>query len=57
MDDLIKIFKNPSTEYRSAPFWSWNGDLEAEELKNQVNDMKQHGMGGFFMHSRGRSGN
>lgn len=52
MDDLIEKFKNPSKEFRSIPFWSWNDDLSCEELKRQVHDMERHGMGGFFMHSR-----
>ncbi|MFW5961635.1 MAG: hypothetical protein ACOCRV_01380, partial [bacterium] len=52
MNNLKRKFKKPAPEYRSAPFWSWNSDLSAEELKRQVNDMKNHGMGGFFMHSR-----
>lgn len=47
-----KIFKNPSATFRPAPFWSWNGDLQKKELKRQVNEMKEKGWGGFFMHSR-----
>ena len=45
-------FENPGSEWRGAPFWSWNGRLDPEELRRQVRDMKEHGMGGFFMHSR-----
>ncbi len=52
MSDLKSRFKNPSTWYRGAPFWSWNDRLEVEELVRQVHDMEAHGMGGFFMHSR-----
>lgn len=52
MDNLIEKFKNPTTDNRSAPFWSWNDDLDPQELKRQVRDMKAHGIGGFFMHSR-----
>lgn len=55
MTDLKKLrdkFKNPPTEFRSAPFWSWNDNLSEEELARQVKDMKDKGMGGFFMHSR-----
>jgi len=32
--------------------WSWNGDLEEDELIRQVHVMKEMGMGGFFVHSR-----
>ena len=52
MDRLRQEFKDPPLSLRGAPFWSWNDKLEAEELARQVRDMKAHGMGGFFMHSR-----
>lgn len=52
MDKLRKTFANPPASLRGAPFWSWNDKLEPAELKRQIRDMKAHGMGGFFMHSR-----
>lgn len=53
MTDAIKNeFKNPSSEYRSAPFWSWNGDMKADELARQLEDFKAHGIGGGFAHPR-----
>ena len=39
-------------QYRAAPFWSWNDDLEPEELRRQIRDMKERGVGGYFMHAR-----
>jgi len=45
-------FINPGIEYRSAPFWSWNDNLETEELNRQLDLMKEGGFGGSFMHSR-----
>ena len=51
-DRLKKEFVNPGKDYRSAPFWSWNSLMEPDEVRRQVRDMKAHGMGGFFMHSR-----
>ncbi len=39
-------------EFRAAPFWSWNDDLEPEEVRRQVREMKRGGLGGHFMHSR-----
>ncbi|TDG00211.1 glycosyl hydrolase [Paenibacillus piri] len=45
-------FEQPPAEYRSVPFWAWNDDLDRDELLRQIEDMKRHGMGGFFMHSR-----
>ncbi|HEY9076570.1 MAG TPA: glycosyl hydrolase [Anaerolineaceae bacterium] len=52
MDNLRNEFINPPLPLRGAPFWSWNDRLEVPELVRQVQDMKAHGMGGFFMHSR-----
>lgn len=49
---LEKNFENPSKEWRAKPFWSWNGELEKEELNRQVRVMKEMGFGGYFMHSR-----
>ena len=39
-------------EYRSAPFWAFNGRLQEKELRYQIGEMKKEGMGGFFIHSR-----
>ena len=52
LDDLKEQFKNPGKDYRSVPFWSWNDRLSIKELVSQVRDMKEKGIGGFFMHSR-----
>jgi len=52
MADLRKQFQSPPLDLRGAPFWSWNDRLEPLELARQARDMKAHGMGGFFMHSR-----
>jgi hypothetical protein len=32
----VENFKNPSSEYRAAPFWAWNNKLNAEELVWQI---------------------
>lgn len=52
IDKIATEFKNPPNEYRGKPFWSWNGDLDKEELIRQLHILKGMGMGGFFMHSR-----
>ena len=51
-DALKQQFRNPGTEWRGAPFWSWNDDLDPEELRWQVREMRRGGLGGFFMHNR-----
>ena len=38
--------------YKSVPFWSWNDDLNEEELRKQIRWMHDKGLGGFFMHAR-----
>ncbi|WP_409340445.1 glycosyl hydrolase [Paenibacillus sp. MBLB4367] len=52
MSALNERFRNPGAEYRSSPFWAWNGRLDSAELIRQAREMKAQGMGGFFMHSR-----
>ncbi len=47
-----KQFKNPSREYSVAPFWFLNGDLEENELKRQLFEMKQKGVDEVILHSR-----
>lgn len=44
--------QNDFQHYRSIPFWSWNNKLEPEELKKQIREMKEVGLGGFIMHAR-----
>ena len=41
------------SKYRPVPFWSWNDDLQVDELIRQIRWMKENGIGGFFMHARG----
>lgn len=53
MMDMESQLKNPAREYRSVPFWSWNDELEPKELVWQIRQMKEKGIGGFFMHARG----
>ncbi len=47
-----KLFKTPTSEYRGAPFWSWNDDLDKAELLRQIEVLKEMGFGGFHMHVR-----
>lgn len=38
--------------YKPISFWSWNGDMQEQELRWQIREMKEQGFGGFFIHSR-----
>lgn len=46
------LFAQPGAEYRAAPFWAWNCELEREELLRQIRIFKEMGFGGFHMHVR-----
>ncbi len=48
----IKLFEKPTSEYRGTPFWAWNCKLCENELKEQIENFKIMGMGGFHMHVR-----
>lgn len=45
-------FKNPPEEYSAAPFWFLNGDLDDNELKRQLSEMKGKGVDKVILHSR-----
>ena len=47
-----ELFKNPTAEYRAAPFWAWNTTLSKELLTEQIEYLKEMGFGGFHIHSR-----
>jgi hypothetical protein len=51
-DQLISIFSDPSSEYRSAPFWVWNKDVSKEDIDRNLRDFKERGFGGVFLHPR-----
>ena len=46
------LFRKPTKEYRGAPFWSWNDELDKEELCRQIEEFHQMGFSGFLMHPR-----
>lgn len=48
----IAEFLNPPAIYRGMPFWAWNGKLDSDKLRRQIDDFKAMGFGGFYMHSR-----
>jgi len=48
----LELFKNPTSEYRGTPFWSWNCELDEDELLWQIDTLREMGFGGFHMHVR-----
>lgn len=52
LKSLYAELKNPGTEFRSLPFWAWNSRMQHDELRRQIQDMRDKGLGGSFIHSR-----
>lgn len=47
MEDAL--FRNPGTRFRIMPFWFWNGKMEEAEIRRQIREMAEKGVGGFFI--------
>lgn len=50
--DYDLYYQDPPSEYRGAPFWGWNGILDKELMRQQIDDFEKMGFGGFHIHSR-----
>ncbi len=50
--ELIHLFANPPSEYRSAPLWDWNEQITEEGIDFQMKEFKKAGIGGVFVHPR-----
>ncbi len=50
---LLNVLKENNRQFQSIPFWSWNDELDKNELLRQIAVMDDNGMGGFIMHARG----
>jgi hypothetical protein len=51
-ENCLARFRNPPSKYRSLVFWAWNSRLEEDEILCQIREMRDAGIGGFFIHSR-----
>lgn len=47
-----EVFQDPPAQYRAKPFWSWNGKLDTDRMREQIDCFAQMGYGGFHIHSR-----
>lgn len=47
-----ELFQNPSSEYRGTPFWSWNCRITKKQIEEQIEALRQMGMGGAHIHCR-----
>ena len=52
MHPSLSTFLNPPTEFSVLPFWFWNDDLDADEIRRQIADFEEHGVYGFLIHPR-----
>lgn len=52
MDTLYTAFRAPSAAFRGAPLWVWNDDMTVGLIEEQLQQLKQHGFGGAFVHPR-----
>lgn len=52
MNTFIQNMQNCKTSYKPTYFWSWNDKMEASEIRRQIHEMKNNGIGGFFIHAR-----
>ena len=51
--DILSQLKNADLSfYRPVPFWSINSLLSDDEIKRQIGEMKNFGLGGFIFHAR-----
>ncbi|MBQ8640542.1 MAG: hypothetical protein IJ468_15510 [Lachnospiraceae bacterium] len=50
--ELQELFQNPPAEYRVKPFWFWNGEMSREEIRRQLKEMADKGIGGAFICAR-----
>ena len=52
MTNFWQTLQTPPTEFTVIPFWFWNDDLDAAELRRQIADFQAHGVHGFLIHPR-----
>jgi len=52
VDELRKLFADPPAPYRPAPLWVWNDEQRWADLQHQLQQFRQLGLGGAFVHPR-----
>ncbi|WP_282936374.1 glycosyl hydrolase [Paenibacillus sp. RC67] len=48
----MQSFAQPEAAYRIHPFWFWNGEMDDEQIRYQIDEMADKGLGGFFVCAR-----
>ncbi len=49
---LPNMLLDPSAEFGVMPFWFLNDELDDQEIRRQIADFADHGVGGFVLHPR-----
>ena len=52
MSEIIELFKSPPPAYRVQPFWFLNRGFDEAELRRQIAEMDDKGVGGAVLHCR-----
>lgn len=50
--ELKAHFADPPAHFRTAPFWVWHDDVTREKIDHDLQDYKDKGIGGVFIHPR-----
>ncbi|MBA3846331.1 MAG: hypothetical protein H0X45_06785, partial [Planctomycetes bacterium] len=50
--ELVARLRSPGREFSMAPFWFWNGALDADELADQLRRMSAQGVNAACPHPR-----
>jgi hypothetical protein len=50
--ELRSQFPNPPAQFRSAPLYVWNNDVQESDIDQFLRDFKEQGIGGVFIHPR-----
>ena len=45
----MELFRNPTSEYRGTPFWSWNCKVTRELIRSQMEVFQKMGFGGAHL--------
>ncbi len=51
-EKILAAFRTPPAGFRSAPLWVWNDRMTEEEIRTELADFKDRGIGGVFIHPR-----
>jgi len=47
-----ETLRNPPREYGVLPFWFLNGELDPDEMRWQLRELREKGMPGTILHGR-----